>query len=659
MLEFIKSSFKRKKFYWLLVIGVFILCFGFLLTNQSIGIDDENFKFYFDNYGIVASGRYGYILLMKILNSYEYLPVWRDVIALIVLLIGVVITSGLFKYLSNDKISEIAITVFSCIVVSYPLLAKMFAYISINIEVALILLLAGFALFCTFRWFVDKKIRYPIFSIMFLTFGISMIENCLNYYVTGAIIGLLLIYIYGNEEFEFAKGNEKCKIINLIKSLTFFAVISGVSIVANSILSRLSAFYLKIPMGRYSNKFLVWDLSNISSQISAFFHNLWNVFKGYYTSTFYFKIYILAIFIFFIIGVLYTIKRKSVIPILLVVACIASTFAFYLITGNVNMVTRTFVVYSVFAGSSFAMLYEMVNVKYLKILVLLSVVVIVFYQTKEVNKAFNEDYKRFIKDSNMAADINREIEKQYEGIPSLPVVFLGSPLPYSEIDNRMDEVFLRSMFSDNEDGNSLHIHAFFDMLGYHYRNPLDKEFTYDDVGKLSESPVVRAAKKDADDMPIWPQEGSVKVTDTAIIVKLGDFEDKSYKMDESLFEKVIDVDNGLTAKGQVEICRIDNLSDNKQKLYISGHAAFEKLSSAGTHIYVVLSNKHEHYVIGTEQYRKTDVVYQEMENINGFRIYKDLPDLSKGNWTVRILLKNGQNTSLIESGNADIMLQIN
>ena len=159
MLEFIKSSFKRKKLYWLLVIGVFILCFGFLLTNQSIGIDDENFKFYFDNYGIVASGRYGYILLMKILNSYEYLPVWRDVIALIVLLIGVVITSGLFKYLSNDKISEIAITVFSCIVVSYPLLAKMFAYISINIEVALILLLAGFALFCTFRWFVDKKIR--------------------------------------------------------------------------------------------------------------------------------------------------------------------------------------------------------------------------------------------------------------------------------------------------------------------------------------------------------------------------------------------------------------------------------------------------------------------------------------------------------------------
>ena len=70
---------------WWIIALVVVLSYGFLLTNQSIGIDDENFDFYFKNNGIVAAGRWGSWLLYKIFNTYDYFPVWRDFIAILIL----------------------------------------------------------------------------------------------------------------------------------------------------------------------------------------------------------------------------------------------------------------------------------------------------------------------------------------------------------------------------------------------------------------------------------------------------------------------------------------------------------------------------------------------------------------------------------------------
>ena len=196
----IKGDILKYKPYWIITITVLIITYGFLLTNQSIGIDDENFRYYFDNYGVAASGRYGYIILMKIFNTYAYLPVWRDAIALLLLLLGVTVWNCMFQTISGGKISNNACTVFSCLVLSYPLLGKMYVYISINIEVSLVLLLGGAAAYLTFQMRYRKRKVYFLFITGTLILGMSLIENCLNYYICGIFAGILLENLYPNTE---------------------------------------------------------------------------------------------------------------------------------------------------------------------------------------------------------------------------------------------------------------------------------------------------------------------------------------------------------------------------------------------------------------------------------------------------------------------------
>ena len=61
------------------IIAFLAVCtYGYVIANPGIGVDDESFAYHFDNFGVIPVGRYGYIILKAVLNSYAYLPFWRD-----------------------------------------------------------------------------------------------------------------------------------------------------------------------------------------------------------------------------------------------------------------------------------------------------------------------------------------------------------------------------------------------------------------------------------------------------------------------------------------------------------------------------------------------------------------------------------------------------
>ena len=67
------QTFRRVN--WIIVAVVLVLSYGFVMTNPSIGIDDENFDYFYKNNGMMVAGRWGYWLLAKIFDTYAYLPV--------------------------------------------------------------------------------------------------------------------------------------------------------------------------------------------------------------------------------------------------------------------------------------------------------------------------------------------------------------------------------------------------------------------------------------------------------------------------------------------------------------------------------------------------------------------------------------------------------
>lgn len=150
------------------------------MTNQSIGIDDENFDFYFKNNGVVASGRWGSWLLRKLLDTYSYLPVWRDFIGIIVLTIAAVVFLCIYEALSDKKLDMTISTIAVSIIISFPLIAKMFIYIDNSVETALCILFAtvAYGMLCmeTKRW------GAMLASLGFLVIGCSIIENTLVYF---------------------------------------------------------------------------------------------------------------------------------------------------------------------------------------------------------------------------------------------------------------------------------------------------------------------------------------------------------------------------------------------------------------------------------------------------------------------------------------------
>lgn len=640
---------ERKRSYWIVVVLTSLLTYGFLLTNQSIGVDDENFAFYYDNYGVAVSGRYGYILLKKLFNTYAYFPVWRDGIAVVLLALGATIFVSLFKLLSAVRLSETACTVFAAIIVTYPLLGKMFVYISINIEVALLLVLASIALYFSFSYLETGKIRLLVYSTLLLTLGISMIENCLNYYVTGVILGLWTVLVFQNERFFICEGSQWKNLLKVTGKLLIFAGVSIVSIVLNAVIKKVMVAILKISYLGYTEKFMVWDFSNLAASIKNFVIGLVNVFEKYWQNTFYFKVYIIAVVLFVAGTVIIAWRRKNLAVLFLGVCAIISTLIFYLITGNVNMVTRTFVVYAVFAAFVFAFLYEGSRVAHVEKIVLCLTVFVIFYQSREIQQIYKDDYGRYIKDANMARDINAEIEKEWGGIPSVPVVFIGTPLTYIEYPNVEDDVNMRSIFHRNNDGKSQRVHAFFDMLGYHYVSPLVEELTIDNMLEMGECEYTHKAKQYAEDMDIWPAKGSVKATEDLIIVKLGPLEKQIYDMKEDEFERDVVKANCKDADGRIQVARKEG-----NHIYIRGYAYFSELSSRGTRISIVLEKGDKHYILTTEQ-SIAEGIGAEMDadgqNINAFLVWNEVPELSPGKWEISILLNNGQHTSFIEDEN--------
>lgn len=629
----------RTKKYWMWTIAIVIITYGFLLTNQSIGVDDDSFRFYFDQNGVALSGRYGYLLLKKVFDTYSYFPFWRDILALILMIFGVTLFIGIFEKIKCEKMADETCIIFATIFTTYPLIGRMFVYISINIEVSLMIVLAAIAIYFSVEFMEHSKILYLLGSILPLTLGVSMIENCLNYYVTGVILVIWLSLYFETTE-AYGRKEKQNKLWYIIKNLGIFALVSCISIILNTLIKNIVLKVLAIDGIVYAQKFVVWNFADIKGSIMNFMYAFYIRITDMLQNDMFFQVLVMAIILFVVMSVFVSVKKRQPLIFILSVCVIISVFIFYVITGNANMVTRTFVVYGLFIAFVFAILYEILKeIKIARVLLIIASCFLVFYQSRELQQIYSDDYVRFLKDKQMAEDINEAIEEEWGGVPSVPVVFIGDPLPYIEYPNEEDEVHMRSVFSGNEDGKSIRLHSFFDMLGYNYLTPTGEEVDINSPTTFGTDKLTLKAIEYAKYMKEWPAEGSVYSTEELIVVKLGPVQSCSFDVEEKYIENLLS-ENVLETTAYINIARQEG-----SKLYIRGYAYFDEISSKGTRISILLENEDTQIWVSTEQYFDATLAnvssYDAEYNNNGFYIYKNVPELKEGKWQIKVLLENG------------------
>lgn len=506
---------KSKDLNWIEILLVIVLSYGFIFTNQSIGIDDENFDFYFKNNGLIASGRWGFWLIKKVFDTYSYLPVWRETIALTLLVVAAIVFVCLYEKMSGKILGRTISTLAVCMIISYPIIAKMFIYIDNCVETSLCILLALLAFAAYISPFPKCKWLHYVTTIAFLIVGCALIENTLVYFSIEICFFSLI-------------SSQKNHLRNIWIPVGLCAAAAVITKwIASAVASYTGIGYMDYGTNSYFKWNQITDLHSLYVNICQIYSNFTYWVETYFSA----KVFFFA-GIFWIAVSLCFLFLKKWDKAVLGIGILVSSAAMYLITGNGTLPLRIFTSYYIAVVGGFVYVSEhilgCIDRIFLKnackSLCILCACFYLFYATKESNAYYQLDYKRYLRDCDVARTVNYDLEKMVGVVPDVPVVFLGQPEQYGDI-NPESEFALTTIYSNNLKGESIRIHRFFSMLGYEYQDVLGGgNLTIYNYNARIEHELVKEAMDLSADMQVYPYDGYIQILDHMIIVKLGNIE---------------------------------------------------------------------------------------------------------------------------------------
>ncbi len=118
----------NQKVYIICITLTAVLSYGFAVCQPIIGVDDSAIGRYFAEGLGPIMGRFGYFLLNKICPVAEYTPFIVDLIGVLFLMLGAVLWCLVWEKAMGHKLSLMASTCFSCVMISCPMISEVFIY---------------------------------------------------------------------------------------------------------------------------------------------------------------------------------------------------------------------------------------------------------------------------------------------------------------------------------------------------------------------------------------------------------------------------------------------------------------------------------------------------------------------------------------------------
>jgi len=602
----LKEAFQRNKYYWIAVFITSSLAYGFTLTNFSMGVDDESFDRYFMDGSLLAQGRWGAHITKFLVNTYDFLPFWRDFIGVLLIIAGITLWGYVIQKFSSNYFNNTSIIVFSCVAISCPLIADNFIFMMTTIEMGIVLFLVPLSINYFFEFAINQKSLYQlVISMGVLTYAISFTEAAVVFFLIGLFITCFVTVYFSENKDRYTTLKT---ILVLMKG---FSVIVAV-LVINSIITNILQIIFSVSPSGYTSNYIQYDFGSLRAFIESLLGFL-EIFFGFS--------YIgdnLGVYMAFLAGVLillystvFSIMKKKIIYVLLGTGCVLAAFSMYFITGNVHLVDRIFITHSIFTGFVTALLYmyfqgkRLYVVNFGKIMGLI-VVLIVLYQTKDMNKVFYTDYLRYQLDIAKMNSIAEEIEKHNGDDIEKEVVFIGLPENYNLKlgDTEGYSIFQwdRTYGLQSELKNSGRIFRFMNLHGYDF-NQLEE---------MDEQEIINRAGA----MPEYPEDGYVKDFGEYLIVKIGPAPYETSELTLSEFYKIYNNDtNGVNYTK-------DWFSYEENILTVGGWGSINGVKASETSIQVALINDERQYFLKTDNEIKEGISVDNGEGLNnGYRIF--------------------------------------
>ena len=502
--------FRHSRFYWICVTTVVTLCYGFMLTNRTIVIDDALFESTFESHGIlIAAGRWGYVPLLSIFNTYSLLPFWRAFIGLIFMVIGITLICGLLRRYSGGRFDDKASAIFASTAVSFPWIANLFIFTAATVEVGLIFLLTSLSIYFAAKWFIENRsFLYFIPAVLILGYSTAFYEITIMLFLMSGFSLLFIHYLVNKEDKEFTGL--------IVRSLKLMAVVVagllfwwGGAVFFQHIFDIEHLYYVDGFVTH--NRTTVFSLirSIISFTLLFFNQRVLRPFAGSEIDTI---IWIAAV-VLVIIGLIFTLAKKKPTLLLLSIAIALSAFSMHFIIGTLFPPYRMILTFFFLIAFVSSLLYLVIknieiskgrfNLKF-KYLAILLVVWVVFFQSREMNNTFHLDYQRYQRDVMIMHSIIQEIGLSEER----PVLFIGHvPNPLVAMEFAGLSIFDVSRDTPYYELYTSWIHVFFEAHHFPITRPI-----HVDTAELQ----FRIF-----DMPSWPHDGFVREFDEYVVVRLG------------------------------------------------------------------------------------------------------------------------------------------
>ena len=504
----VREFYKQSPFYWIWVTITTALCYGFTLTNFTIGIDDEALYNSFWRGGFLAQGRWGHIPLQRIFNSYLFLPFWRNFLALLLIVFGLTFICGLFRKYSNNYFNDKASTIFTCLTISFPFIAHLFIFTVMTIELGFILVFIGFALLCFAKWAIEKKtFRYGILGGISLGYATAFAETAIVFFLIGGFSLLLVAYIFNIDEENISL---KLSLLALCKlaGILFTGVI--IWFLGGTILQRIFSIDATGYVGGH-----VWhDTSSLMGYLSSVvrflvylpttrIHSSMSIIDWLLVSV---SITII------VIGIIYAFVRKRISFFLVGLGAVLSSYGMHILLGQAHPLYRITITFSILVGFCFALLYILLNnipwkrfkLKYIMVFL---VIWLIFYNSRIMNQVFFLDYQRYQHDIMVMHTIIHDLDGLQNEMPILFVGMIPTHLSGDEVAGNTLYNWDR-MNTPRQELHSRRIFRFFEMHGFPIEHPgtVDEErLQYYLIG-----------------MENWPKDGYIRQTEYFVIVKLGE-----------------------------------------------------------------------------------------------------------------------------------------
>ncbi|WP_066022395.1 glucosyltransferase domain-containing protein [Clostridium sp. CT7] len=482
-----------------------LICFGFMLTNHSLTIDEETWINGNNLGGIklwLMQGRFGIFLLDKIISpSGTYVPFLWDFLSILIWHFSGVC----FLYCISTiypKFSKFSFFTFCAYFSSLPLVVgELLSYSMFNLQQSLGMLFMAISTFFIYNYFNTNKKKHIVASSIFLFTATSIYQSFSVIYII-VIVSYALIYILKSD-----CVNIKKIITKIIKSILAFW--AGVSLYY--IINKFITTYIAPDSGNYLSGYIGWDKgkSNIHVLLTTF-HYIEKILLG--DSAVYGGRVLLVITVLFSMYSIFSFinakkaYNKFMICILSIMLLVCP-FILSIILGTSGIDGRTYVSLPL-AGAIelFLIINETSKIKIARQVVIIAVICILFLNSMYMNRLFYDSFVVYQYDTNIGNEIIHDIGTYGYDYKNTPIVFIGMHDINRKIISSSGST--GGSFFSWDDGNNVRITNFLKSKGYSVIMPATDQ--------------IKAAYNSSKGLQNWPNRNSIKKIQNCIIVKLSD-----------------------------------------------------------------------------------------------------------------------------------------